>query len=101
LPCQILTDQSILCHYSSLTRLQTIAITRRSYRLKGHATVAGKEDKNKKGKSKSSELSTAEPVASHSARRFCSFYFAADALWTTLAFHCELVIIAGVVLALV
>jgi hypothetical protein len=31
---------------------QTIAITGRSYRLKDHAAIAGKEDKNKKGKSK-------------------------------------------------
>jgi hypothetical protein len=29
---------------------QTIAITGRSYRLKDHATIAGKEDKNKKAK---------------------------------------------------
>jgi hypothetical protein len=42
---------------------QTIAITGRSYRLKDHATVAGKEDKNKKIKSKSNEPSTAEPAS--------------------------------------
>jgi hypothetical protein len=38
---------------------QTIAITRRSYRLKDHAAIAGKEDKNKKTKSKPNEPSTA------------------------------------------
>ena len=42
-----------------LHHAQTIAITGRSYRLKDHATIAGKEDKNKKSKSKSSEPSTA------------------------------------------
>jgi hypothetical protein len=42
---------------------QTIAITGRSYRLKDHAAVAGKEDKNKKTKSKSNEPSTAEPAS--------------------------------------
>ena len=40
---------------------QTIAITGRSYRLKDHATIAGKEDKNKKAKS--IEPSTAEPAS--------------------------------------
>ena len=40
---------------------QTIAITGRSYRLKDHATIAGKEDKNKKAKS--NEPSTAEPAS--------------------------------------
>ena len=39
------------------------AITGRSYRLKDHATIAGKEDKNKKAKSKSSENSAAEPAS--------------------------------------
>jgi len=42
---------------------QTIAITGRSYRLKDHAVIAGKEDKNQKTKSKSNELSTAEPAS--------------------------------------
>jgi len=42
-----------------LHHAQTIAITGRSYRLKDHSTVAGKEDKNKKIKSKSEEPSTA------------------------------------------
>ena len=46
-----------------LHHAQTIAITGRSYRLKDHATVAGKEDKNKKTKSKSNEPSTAEPAS--------------------------------------
>ena len=46
-----------------LHHAQTIAITGRSYRLKDHAAIAGKEDKNKKGKSKSSEPSTAEPAS--------------------------------------
>jgi hypothetical protein len=45
-----------------LHHTQTIAITERSYRLKDLATVARKEDKNKKAKSKSSEPSTAEPA---------------------------------------
>ena len=42
-----------------LHHAQTIAITGRSYRLKDHATVAGKEDKNRKAKSKPNEPSTA------------------------------------------
>jgi hypothetical protein len=42
---------------------QTIAITGRSYRLKDHAAIAGKGDKNKKIKSKSNEPSTAEPAS--------------------------------------
>ncbi len=46
-----------------LHHAQTIAITGRSYRLKDHATIPGKEDKNKKAKSKSNELSTAEPAS--------------------------------------
>ncbi|MGA2544883.1 MAG: hypothetical protein ABSG78_25310 [Verrucomicrobiota bacterium] len=46
-----------------LHHAQTIAITGRSYRLKDHATVAGKEDKNKKAKSKPNEPSTAEPAS--------------------------------------
>jgi DNA replication protein DnaC len=46
-----------------LRHAQTIAITGRSYRLKDHAAIAGKEDKNKKTKSKSNEPSTAEPAS--------------------------------------
>ena len=46
-----------------LHHAQTIAITGRSYRLKDHAAIAGKEDKNKKAKSKSNEPSTAEPAS--------------------------------------
>jgi DNA replication protein DnaC len=46
-----------------LHHAQTIAITGRSYRLKDHATTAGKEDKTKKTKSKSNEPSTAEPAS--------------------------------------
>jgi hypothetical protein len=46
-----------------LHHAQTIAITGRSYRLKDHATMAGKEDKNKKTKSKPNEPSTAEPAS--------------------------------------
>jgi DNA replication protein DnaC len=46
-----------------LHHAQTIAITGRSYRLKDHAIVAGKEDKSKKTKSKSNERSTAEPAS--------------------------------------
>jgi hypothetical protein len=46
-----------------LHHAQTIAITGRSYRLKDHAAIAGKEDKNKKTKSKSNEPSTAEPAS--------------------------------------
>ena len=46
-----------------LHHAQTIAITGRSYRLKDHAVVAGKEDKNKKTKSKSNESSAAEPAS--------------------------------------
>src|SRR5271165_2331735 len=46
-----------------LHHAQTIAITGRSYRLKDHAAVAGKDDKNKKSKSKPNEPSTAEPAS--------------------------------------
>jgi DNA replication protein DnaC len=46
-----------------LHHAQTIAIAGRSYRLKDHAAVAGKEDKNKKTKSKPNETSTAEPAS--------------------------------------
>jgi len=46
-----------------LHHAQTIAITGSSYRLKGHAIIAEKEDKNKKIKTKSSEPSTAEPAS--------------------------------------
>src|SRR3974390_3497487 len=46
-----------------LHHAQNIAIKGRIYRLKDHAAVAGKEDKNKKTKSKSSEPSTAEPAS--------------------------------------
>jgi len=46
-----------------LHHAQTIAITGRSYRLKDHATIAGKEDKSKKAESKSNEPSTAEPAS--------------------------------------
>jgi hypothetical protein len=35
----------------------------RSYRLKDHAVIAGKEDTNKQIKSKSNEPSTAEPAS--------------------------------------
>jgi DNA replication protein DnaC len=42
-----------------LHHAQTIAITGRSYRLKDHAAVVGKEDKSKKSKSQSNEPSTA------------------------------------------
>jgi hypothetical protein len=45
-----------------LHHAETIAITGRSYRLKGRAAIAGKEDKTKKTKSKSNEPSTAEPA---------------------------------------
>ncbi len=38
-------------------------LTGRSYRLKDHAAIAGKEDKTKKTKSKSNEPSTAEPAS--------------------------------------
>jgi hypothetical protein len=45
-----------------LNHAQSIAITGLSYRLKDHAVVPGKEDKNKKIKSKPNEPSTAEAV---------------------------------------
>jgi hypothetical protein len=38
---------------------RSVAITGRSYRLKNHATIADKEDKIKKTKSKANEPSTA------------------------------------------
>jgi len=46
-----------------LHHAQTIAITGRSYRLKDHATISGKEDKTKKIKSKPNEPPTAEPAS--------------------------------------
>jgi DNA replication protein DnaC len=46
-----------------LHHAQNIAMTRRSYRLKDHATIAGKEDKNKKIKSKPNKPSTADPTS--------------------------------------
>ena len=57
-----------------LHHAQTIAITGRSYRLKDHGAIAGKEDKNKKSKSKPNDPvcagsfaaarpSTAEPAS--------------------------------------
>ena len=46
-----------------LHHAQTIAINGRSYRLKDHATAAGKEDKSKKTKSKSNDTSAAEPAS--------------------------------------
>ena len=46
-----------------LHQAQTIAITWRSYRLKDHAAIAGKEDKNKRTKSKPNEPLTAEPAS--------------------------------------
>jgi DNA replication protein DnaC len=46
-----------------LHHAQTIAITGRSYRLKDHAAIPGKEDKDRKTKSKSNEPSTAEPAS--------------------------------------
>ena len=46
-----------------LHHAQTIAITGRSYRLKDVATVAGKEDKNKKLKAKPDEPATAEAAS--------------------------------------
>ena len=46
-----------------LHHAQTIAITGRSYQLKDHATAAGKDDKNKKLKSRPDEPSSAEPAS--------------------------------------
>jgi hypothetical protein len=57
----VLTASAILDRF--LHHAQTVAITGRSYRLKDHATIAGKEDKNKKTKSKPNEPSTAEPAS--------------------------------------
>ncbi|MGO8701283.1 MAG: ATP-binding protein [Limisphaerales bacterium] len=57
----VLTAGAILDRF--LHHAQTIAITGRSYRLKDNATVAGKEDKNKKAKSKPNDPSTAEPAS--------------------------------------
>ena len=60
-----------------LHHAQIIAITGRSYRLKDHAAIVGKEDKNKKTKSKSNEPLTAEPASQLRIIRLCSLYFAA------------------------
>jgi len=46
-----------------LRQARTSAITGWSYRLKDHAAAAGKEDKNKKVKSKPNEPSTAAPAS--------------------------------------
>jgi hypothetical protein len=48
---------------TTLHQAQTIALTRRSYRLKDHAAIAGKEEIHKKIKAKPNEPSTAEPVS--------------------------------------
>ena len=71
-----------------LHHAQTIAITGRSYRLKDHAAIAGKEDKTKKIKSKPNDPGCAGGFAEASLRpqnrraewlafRFRSFYLAA------------------------
>src|SRR4030095_4722261 len=59
--CYVPTAGAILDRF--LHHAQTLAITGRSYRLKDHAPVPGKEDKNKKPKSKSNEPSAAEPAS--------------------------------------
>ena len=67
---------------------QTIAITERSYRLKDNAAIAGKEDKNRKSKSKPNDPGCAGGFAEASLRpqnrraewlafRLCLSYFAA------------------------
>jgi len=53
----------VLDNHRFLHHAQTIAITGRSYRLKDHAAIAGKEDKTKKIKAKPNEPSTAEPAS--------------------------------------
>ena len=60
-----------------LHHAQTIAITGRSYRLKDHAAIAGKEDKTKKSKSKPNEPSTRRTgeLPDGSLSGFCSFLF--------------------------
>jgi hypothetical protein len=47
---------------TSADAAQAIAITRLNYRIKDHAAIAVKEDKNKRSKSKPDEPSTAEPA---------------------------------------
>jgi hypothetical protein len=49
--------------YGLIPGLPSFAITGRSYRLKDHAAIAGKEDKTKKTKSKPNEPATAEPAS--------------------------------------
>ena len=46
-----------------LHHAQTMGFTGRSDRLKDHAGIPGKEEKNKKSKSKPNEPSTAEPAS--------------------------------------
>jgi len=59
-----------------LHHAQTIAITGRSYRLKDHAAVAGKEYKNKKTKSKSNEPLTAKAL-SRTVKRLSTLFWQA------------------------
>jgi hypothetical protein len=61
---------------------QTIAITGRSYRLKDHAAIAGKEDKNKKTNPSPTNLRPQNRRDEWLAFRFCSFYLVANTLWT-------------------
>src|SRR5271155_565269 len=66
-----------------LHHAQTIAITGRSYRLKDHATVPEKRIKPKRPNPSPTNLRPQNRRAEWLAFRFCSFYFAADRLWTT------------------
>jgi len=55
--------QAVKRFVRQLRQSQMVAITGRSYRLKDHAAIVGKEDKNKNIKSKSNENSTAESAS--------------------------------------
>ena len=74
---------------SFLHHAQTIAITGRSYHLKYHATIAGKEEKTKKIKSKPNETSTAEPVSWMARFPVLLVLFRCLRLWKTLDLRLE------------
>jgi hypothetical protein len=70
-----------------LNHARPIAITGRSYRLKDRATMAGKQDKNKRPNPRPTNLRPQNRRAEWLAFRLGSFYFAG--LWTTLDFSDE------------
>jgi hypothetical protein len=69
-----------------------IAITGRSCRLKDHVPL--REERVKTERPNPNPTNPQNRRAEWLAFRFCSFYFAADRLWTALDFHGESAILA-------